>query len=280
MLIVMILWGMIGYLFADRYIKTEILGSAIAAFVAIIIIVQIERQIILTVGQNSRANWMRGGIAVIMAILGSLITDQIIFKDDVEIHKQKVVQARIDELLPKRATEIDNQLVELSATLAKKEIERADLIQEITLNPTINLPTSTSKRVILPGDSVAARENTYVIASVPNPKNELIPSINEQIKDIRTQLSAKEERRINLRMETEKELMDQVGFLDELEILFGIIFSSFIAFFVWLLLFLFFVLIELFVLFTKRGDGKNDYDDTVLHQMNVHMKKIENLSQR
>lgn len=81
-------------------------------------------------------------------------------------------------------------------------------------------------------------------------------------------------------METEKELKEKVGFLDELTILFGILFSSGIALFVWALLFFFFGLIELFVLFTKQGGDTNDYDETVKHQMDINIKKIENLSKR
>lgn len=279
MLIVMILWGFIGFLFAGRYLKTELVGSVMAAIVAVVVIVQIERQIILQVGVNKSARNLRVLIALIMAILGSLITDQIIFKDDVDISKQRYIQDRVDSILPKRATEIDAQLKELSTALIDKETERYALIQEITLNPLINIPSVSTKRIVI-NDTTETNERVVTNQSQPNPKAELLPSIDEQIKDYRSRIAEKEERKINLRMETEKELKEKVGFLDELTILFGILFSSGIALFVWGLLFFFFGLIELFVLFTKQGGDTNDYDETVKHQMDINIKKIENLSRR
>ena len=83
-LILVILWAFIGYSFADRYAQTPWWGSLITAIIFVIIIIQIERQIILTVGKNHPLAIFRLVIALIMAIIGSAIIDQIIFKDDIE----------------------------------------------------------------------------------------------------------------------------------------------------------------------------------------------------
>src|SRR5690606_14673839 len=68
-LILVILWALIGYTFSARYVKTEWLGSTVAALLFVVVIVQIERQIILTVGKAWWLRAFRGVLAVIMAII-------------------------------------------------------------------------------------------------------------------------------------------------------------------------------------------------------------------
>ena len=54
--------------------------------------------------------------------------------------------------------------------------------------------------------------------------------------------------------------------------------NSAVAFCFWLLWALFLLFIEILVLISKKGDKENDYDKTILHQMNLQMKKLEALS--
>jgi hypothetical protein len=79
----------------------------------------------------------------------------------------------------------------------------------------------------------------------------------------------------------EDDLNSKVGFLDELTILFSsVLLSSGIALTIWILLFLFFLSIELFVLVNKYGDSANDYDKTILHQMAVRIQMLENMQEK
>ena len=86
LLIVMILWSLIGFLFTREYIKLDFIGASIAAIVMAVIIIQVERQIILG-AKNGFAMTFRIVIGLVMAVLGSVIIDQIIFKDDIEKKK-------------------------------------------------------------------------------------------------------------------------------------------------------------------------------------------------
>ena len=82
--IMMVMWGTIGYCFADRYINIEstILKVCISlAFMFIVLCV--ERVIILTVGKARLMSSMRIMLALCMAVLGSCIIDQIIFSNDI-----------------------------------------------------------------------------------------------------------------------------------------------------------------------------------------------------
>lgn len=54
----------------------------------IVMVIQIERQIILSIGKNKLATWFRVIIGIVMAVIGSVILHQIMFKKDVE--KQKI----------------------------------------------------------------------------------------------------------------------------------------------------------------------------------------------
>jgi hypothetical protein len=83
LLIVCTLWGFVGYAFTRRYLHGEWYISLIGALIMVLMVIQIERQIILSIGRNRMAYAFRVLIGIVMAVLGSVILDQIIFKDDV-----------------------------------------------------------------------------------------------------------------------------------------------------------------------------------------------------
>ena len=80
---------------------------------------------------------------------------------------------------------------------------------------------------------------------------------------------------LNVRPRLEAEVSKKVGFLDELKVMVGLISNSGVALGIWLLWFLFLLFIELLVLFSKVGDKANDYERTVLHHMNIQLKKLD-----
>jgi len=290
LLIVMMLWALIGFLFTREYIKTGIISSSIAAFTMIIIIVQVERQIILGT-KNKLSKWFRIIIGFVMAILGSVIVDQIIFKEDIEKRKLFTVSAEVSRLLPQRTNEINNQINVLDSILSGKENERVLLLQEITNNPTIKIPSSTTsvipKRVestqVVGGEEVIIYKDTnyvqktYATKSIPNPKVDFLPTINEQIDKIRNNRNDLSKQLIDVRKGLRKELLEKKGFLDELKVMFEILLSSKISMGVWILWFIFFLAIELFVLVSKYGDKDNDYDKMIEHQKDVRIKSIKAL---
>ena len=66
LLIVSMLWGFIGFSFANRYLQTSTSASSIVALIMIVIVIQIERQIILSSGKN----WL---IPVFRTLIGDRI---------------------------------------------------------------------------------------------------------------------------------------------------------------------------------------------------------------
>ena len=102
--IMMVLWGTIGYCFADRYINIEsCLLKICVALAFMFIVLCVERVIILTVGKARMMSFMRVLLALCMAILGSCIFDQIIFRNDIQQaiqeHREDIIKVTITKRL-------------------------------------------------------------------------------------------------------------------------------------------------------------------------------------
>lgn len=277
LLIIILVWAFIGYSFTQRYLHGDVLTSVIGALVMCFLIIQIERQIMLTRSVSAWATGFRIFIGIIMAIIGSFILDQIMFKDDIEKHKAENIQLWVKEASKIKREDLDVQIGNLEKSIDKKEQEKAVILQEVTLKPTISSPSSstiyskdTSGRMVESG-------RTVVSSSLPNPKMELIPQVDQQISDLRKIKVEKENEILNIQKLTEQDLLAKVGFLDELKMMHNILASSFIGLFVWILFFLFFLAIELFVLVSKLTDAENDYDRLVDHQMGVRFEMLGGL---
>jgi len=280
-LIVSTLWGFIGYAFTQRYLHGSPNMSFIGAAVMVILIIQIERQIILSIGRNTLASSFRILIGLVMAIIGSIILDQIIFKDDVEKAQISNIQTEVDRLLPIKTQELTSQIQQLDNSIQAKETERVVTINDVGKNPILNIPSSSVQYQM---DSITKEfvqvNRTVTSNSIPNPKADLVPQIDAQIKYLREQKTLKENDKLNIQQVLETDLKSKIGFLDELNILFSILLSSGIAFFVWALIFCFFLAIELFVLVNKLGDPKNDYDRIIVHQMETRIIMLEKLVEK
>jgi hypothetical protein len=252
----------------------------------IIIVIQIERQIILSVGKNVLVPVFRVLLGIVMAIIGSVIIDQIIFREDVEKGKISNVQTEVNNILPVKTKELDLQIKQIDSSIYLKEAERAAIIDELTRKPFIKSTTSEIRHFQMQrngnnGDKVdtLVKRTDYALNDVANPKAALLPDIASQITRLRAQKSEKENSKINIRQELETELNAKTGFLDELKILFGILLSSWIAMVVWLMFFLFFICVEVFVLINKFGEERNDYDSIILHQKDTRIKMLEKLAE-
>jgi len=286
MLIVSILWGFIGYSFVQRYLDTNILTSSIIALVMIFIVIQVERQIILSSGRNWLVPIFRTLIGVVMAIIGSVIIDQIIFKDDIEKGRIDNLQKEVNNILPDKTLELDNQINQIDLAIDRKEAERGVIIEEITRTPFIKTTSSEIKHFQMQlnghnGESkdTLVKRTDYTLTDVANPKAALLPNITDQVNQLRRQKAEKENSKINARQELEAELQSKVGFLDELQVLFSVLLSSGIALAVWLMFFLFFLSLEILVLVNRYGEDKNDYERVITHQVNTRMTMLEKLSE-
>ncbi|AXY73610.1 DUF4407 domain-containing protein [Paraflavitalea soli] len=289
MLIVCILWFFIGFTFAQRYLGSSIGGSVAAGIIAIIIIVQVEKQIILSIHPGKWLLIFRFCLAFMMSILGAVIIDQILLEKDIELEKVSYNSKRVDLILPSKTAELRSQIMALDTTINNKEEEKKRYIDDIGIHPTIPIITTQVQKTIVQNkvkgstgrDSTifdTHNTNTVIRGSMPNPKLALIQPIDSAIGAMRQQKARKENDLLHIRPELERELKEKTGFLDELKVMVQLISGSYVALCFWLLWILFFLFIEMLVLFSKMGDKSSDYEKAVLHHMNLRMRRLDLLA--
>ncbi|MBN9298452.1 MAG: DUF4407 domain-containing protein [Filimonas sp.] len=289
LVIICILWSFIGFAFTKRYIlhNQGTWEGFFGAIIGIVIIVQIERQIILSITPSKFLYVARGTIALMMAIIGAVIVDQIIFKDDIELEKTTFVEARVKQALIYKTAELREQLLELDSTISHKEQERIKTIEDISLHPTtlvfstqpvLKTERNISKDTLTNKSSVTEKSTPIMVTTsshVANPKIALLPSIDSTLKNLRAEKKQKEEALLNVRPQIEKEINSKIGFLDELKVMLSLISGSTAALLFWLLWFFFFLGLEMLVLISKINDKEDDYGRTVKHHMDLQIRKLD-----
>ena len=218
-LILIILWAFIGYSFSESYVGTQWWGSLIVAIVFVIIIIQIERQIILTVGKNRGLAIFRFIIAFIMAIIGSAILDQVIFKDDIEKKMIEIVDIQVSEQLPNRLTVINSKLQELQIEVNLLDKKNLELYNEVSMRPTIEtVSTTTSPMTIRKSDGTDSIVHRTTISKNPisNPKVKELDVNNQLLDVLRKQQEDYTQRKMDAESSLREELKSKQGFLEEL----------------------------------------------------------------
>lgn len=288
MLIVCILWFFIGFTFAHRYLSLGLPGCLLAGVLSVIIIVQVEKQIVLSINPGKLLLVFRGCLAFMMSILGAVIIDQILFEKDIEIEKISYISEKVDKILPSKTEELRKQIGAMDTAIYRKEMEKESYVEEISKRPTISVTTSSSAIRMVPVQSVTAsgrdttilkrvNEGSVSTTLVPNPKIALTSALDSTIGAMRQQRAQKENELLHMKPALEKEMKQSTGFLDELTIMARMLSASYVALAFWFLWILFFLFIEMLVLFSKMGDRSNDYEKAVLHHMNLQMRRLDAL---
>lgn len=275
LLMIIPIWAFIGYNFVHRYLKEGVLMSIVGALFMAFLIWQIERQIILADKKSRGILISRGLLAVVASILGAIIIDQIILTDDIEKKKIEHIQEDVNRILPNKTKELDNQIAQLDEQIQKKEQERAQIMEDINKRPMITtFQKKTKKELDEESQTMKAVETEHQAYAVENPKLKLIPEIENQINKIIELKRKVEDKKINIRELLEKDLTSKTGFLQELNIVFEIIFSSVASAIVWGMIFLFFFFIEMFVLVNKWTNELSDYDELIKLQETLRKVKM------
>lgn len=276
-LLVVIVWAFIGYSFTTRYLHLDAVGGAVGAIIMAFIIIQVERIIILSSHLNWGAKVFRIGLAVVMAILGAAILDQITFKDDIEIYKAKNRAAEVIEATKLRRVELDSQISDIQARLDKASQDRDKVSHELSTRPVIvTRYTDKSTTTNEEGKAISNVSSTNSIVT-ENPKKQELEQLNRQSSDLLKSKFEKEQSILKLHEDVENELESKAGFLDEIEILSKVISSSWIGIFIYGLFMFFFLCIELFVIFIKLSDKDSDYEVLLKHQHDTRLQMLNAL---
>jgi hypothetical protein len=275
LLIICLLWAFIGFAFTGRYLKGEWYACAVAMVIMVFLIIQIERQVILSSKDNRLLHGFRFVIAMAMALIGTVIIDQIIFREDIDKRKMLTMDAEVKKIFPGRAEELKKQIDEITLTIEAKELERKAITDDVTKSPFVPVYERTVQRDTALNESV-----TITKKSLPNPKVNLLGPLDKTIAELRLEKNKKDGVLLGLRPVIENELKQNVGFLDELAVMYSLLSESGVSFSAWFIWFVFLLGLELLILASKIGESENDYDKMMEQQMQLHFLKIQLLAKR
>jgi len=280
-LILLFIWGATGYTFAQRYLSVEHWwGCTITAVIFMIIVIQIERQVILTVGKNKWISWFRVMLAILMALIGSTILDQIIFKNDVEKVLVDIRADKVNQISAKRQITMQLEITKLNLIIDSLDLINSKLNDEVAKRPTIAVTNVTTEKNPVTNADGSKTTNTKTIVStqhVANTRIDQIKSNSATIDKCRSRLDDLYNQKINVEDTVRKELEARAGFLEELKAMIVLVKSEPLAFLFYLLLFTFIFTLELLVVVSKIKDVTCDYDLIVEHQLNVKRDALNDM---
>ena len=282
--IMLILWGTIGYCFADRYINLDsCLLKICVSLVFMFIVLSVERVIILTVGKARLMTAMRVMLALCMAFLGACIFDQIIFRNDIHQAIQDHREDVIKETVTKRLSIYESDIQRITHEMDSLSKSTILIGEELQKRPTIKgTNVSTQEQIVgvdENGNPKKVRTQSVSTVVMANPLAEQMKANNEQIQIYANQLEQLRQDKKNILETTTAEVNHRVpGFIEELEATVRVVSQSPISLAFYIILFCFLTFLELFVLTIKMGDSKCDYDLIVENQLNLKKNLMEQTS--
>lgn len=282
--IMMLLWGTIGYCFADRYVNIEsTLFKIVVSITFMFIILCVERVIILTVGKARLMTTMRVMLALCMAFLGACIFDQIIFRNDIQQAIQEHREDVIKETITKRLSIYESDIQRITHDMDSLSKATIVLGEELQKRPTIKGTNVTSQEQVVMGEDGTPKKirtqsvNTVTMA---NPLAEQLKANNEQIQIYSKQLEQLRQDKKDIAQTTTAEVSQRAsGFIEELEATLKVVSKSPVSLVFYIVLFCFLTFLELFVLTIKMGDCKCDYDLIVENQLKLKQNLMDQTSQ-
>lgn len=282
--IMLILWGTIGYCFADRYINLDsCLLKICVSLVFMFIVLSVERVIILTVGKARLMTAMRVMLALCMAFLGACIFDQIIFRNDIHQAMQEHREDIIKETVTKRLSIYESDIQRITRDMDSLSKSTVLIGEELQKKPTIKgTNVSTQEQVVgvdENGKPKKVRTQSVSTVVMSNPLAEQMKANNEQIQIYANQLEQLRQDKKNILETTTAEVNHRApGFIEELEATLHVVSQSPISLAFYIILFCFLTFLELFVLTIKMGDSKCDYDLIVENQLNLKRTLMDQTS--
>ncbi len=283
--IMMILWGTIGYCFADQYINIDSCVLKICVSIAFMFIVLcVERVIILTVGKARLMSIMRVLLALCMAVQGSCIFDQIIFRNDIQQAVQEHREDVIGTTITKRLAIYDSDIQRITQDMDSLSKATITLNEELQKRPVIKgTNVSTQEQIIgvdENGKPKKVRTQTVNTVTLANPLAEQLKANNDQIQIYSAQLEQLRQDKKEVAERVRVEMNGRApGFIEELEATLKVISQSKVSLAFYIILFCFLTFLELFVLTIKMGENKCDYELIVENQLYLKKNLMEKTAQ-
>ena len=276
LLILMIVWSITGFCFAQRYIGLPIWGCGLVAMVFVMIVIMIERQILLAIHPTKMLASFRLVIAIIMAVVGSTIFDQTMFGKDIGKQMADTIELQTATLTQKRVGRIDGKLTAINAEKDSLDKLNSILQADINANPWIiqRSVTNSQEKLVVDGRIKTVNNPSVTTNQVANPKQDVVNANNEKIKQLVEQEKEWSKKKLTVEEDTRKECKANVGFLEELEAMVSIISNRWVAGAFYFIFFLLLMSLELFVVTSKMGDTECDYEMAIKGAERVRMAQF------
>lgn len=276
LLILMIVWSITGFCFAQRYIGLPVWGCILVSLVFITIVIMIERQILLALHPTKKLVAFRFVIAIIMAIVGSAIFDQTMFGKDIDKQMADTIEHQTQTLTQKRVSNIDSKLLAFQEEKDSLDKVNSELQADINTHPWIvqKSVTNSQDRLVVNGKIKVVNNPSVTTNQVANPKQSVVSANNEKIKQIVLQEMDLNKKRLTMEEDTRKECQANVGFLEELEAMVSIVTTRKVAGAFYLIFFMLLMSLELFVVTSKMGDQECDYEMAIKGAEKVKMAQF------
>lgn len=277
LLILILIWGVTGFCFAQRYIDLPVWACVLVSLFFITIVIMIERQIILTSEKTFSMLAFRAIIALIMAVIGSTIFDQTMFGKDIDKQMSMTIETQVVELTNQRVRIIDEKLVSLREEIDSIDSVNAGLQADINAHPFVEQKsvTNTQSKLVLPDGRIRTVNNPSVTTNqVANPKQSTLNKNMETVNQLRTQEQNWVLKKQSIEEDTRKECKESVGFLEELEAMWTIITTRKLAGAFYAVFFVLLMSLELFVVVSKMVDGECDYDVAIKGAQRVRIAQF------
>ena len=283
LLILILIWGVTGFCFAQRYIGLPWWGCIMISLFFITIVIMIERQIILTIGKSFSMLIFRAAIAFVMAIIGSTIFDQTLFGKDIDKQMANTIEIQVEDLTKKRVHVIDEKIASLRFEIDSLDQINAMLQADVNAHPFViqkSVTTTTSKIVTPEGEIKTFNTPSVTSTQVANPKQAIIDGNNNRLKDLRKDENKWSEKKQTVEEDVRRECKASVGFLEELEAMWDIITTRKLAGVFYLIFFTFLMSLELFVVVSKMVDKECDYEVAIKGAQKVRIAQFGNAYNR
>ena len=283
LLILILIWGVTGFCFAQRYIGLPMWACGLVSLFFITIVIMIERQIILTSEKTFSMLAFRFVIACVMAFIGSTIFDQTMFGKDIDKQMANTIEAQVAELTNQRVRIIDEKLASLHMEIESLDSVNAGLQADINANPFViqKSVTNTQSQLAMPNGQIKTVNNPSVTTTqVINPKQTTLESNNKALEQLRTQEQNWMQKKQSVEEDVRKECKESVGFLEELEAMWTIITTRKLAGMFYMVFFALLMSMELFVVVSKLVDKECDYDAAIKGAQRVRVAQFANAYNR
>ncbi|MHA8088096.1 DUF4407 domain-containing protein [Aquirufa sp. Wall-65K1] len=278
LVIITLIWSIIGYIFSNKYLNFGPWFSLFGSLFMAVLIVQIERQIILSAKLNHWAKFFRVLLGIIVAVIGASIIDQYLFANDIE----KIAQASVEAKALKESNIARNSyqtaVAQLDSTILVEKLNFQKLQSQILRLPATLAGGGGGKKYDSAGNLISEQQSSRI----PNPE---ISNLRTFQAAIASKISVLENEKMQKGQQYAAEVKNKAkeilsrkpGFLDELNALINYLLefdpypTALIFYLIW---FFFFLLIESLVLIIKSNHHENDYEKVVDYQQHIRIRRL------